>query len=125
LSHPISNPNEIVTLIDGSLDKILDKKAKYRLTGVVLAGLVSNEDKQSDLFGSVLKTKGISKIYEAIDGIDKKFGKHTVFIGSSFRAITGKQYGGERSEDTDRKQNLFKGENKRQRVGIPMMGDVN
>jgi hypothetical protein len=53
-----------------------------------------------------------------------KYGKHTVFLGSSFAAMQGSQHTGERAELPRRQTMLLKGEGKRRRLGIPMLGEV-
>jgi hypothetical protein len=63
-------------------------------------------------------------VYEAIDQLDAKYGKYTVFLGSSFAAIQGNQHAGDRAELPRRRQMLLKGEGKRKRLGIPMLGEV-
>ena len=56
--------------------------------------------------------------------IDTKYGKHTVFLGSSFLALRGAQHAGERAEKPRREGMRFKGEGERQRLGLPMIGEV-
>ncbi len=67
----------------------------------------------------------MKKLYQSIDEINEKFGKHTVFLGTSFAAHDNPQHAKERGDQPERKKLLLKGENKRQRIGIPMfMGKV-
>src|SRR5262245_28801612 len=57
---------------------------------------------------------------------ERDFGKHTLFLGSSFLAQKVVQHAGTRNDAPERTRQLFKGETKRQRLGIPMfMGEVN
>jgi hypothetical protein len=55
-----------------------------------------------------------------MDHMREKYGKHTVFLGSSFLAHKFGQHLGDRGDEPQRKQKLFKGETKRKRFGIPM-----
>jgi hypothetical protein len=64
------------------------------------------------------------RVYEAIDGLDAKYGKHTVFLGSSFAAMKGQQHEGSRAELPRRRSMLLKGEGERRRLGIPLWGEV-
>jgi hypothetical protein len=96
----------------------------YRLTGVVLSGLRGEGDAQLDLFGEALRAEKVRQVYMAVDQIDTKYGKHTVFLGSSFAAIRGAQHTGGRAEPPRRQDILFRGEGQRQRLGIPLMGEV-
>ncbi|MDT8318247.1 MAG: hypothetical protein RQ824_09720 [bacterium] len=51
----------------------------------------------------------------------KKFGKHTLCHGSSLPAKTMAQHEGERGDASERSERLFKGENKRQKLGLPLL----
>jgi DNA polymerase-4/DNA polymerase V len=124
LTRSTALPNEIILLIDKHLDLIFRPDRLYRLTGVVLSEMKSNSVQQADLFGESVKSERTSKVFDAIDKLSKRYGKHVVFLGSSFKAMTGKQYAGERAESSRRKTMLFKGEGKRKRLGIPMLGEV-
>jgi len=55
----------------------------------------------------------------------EKHGIHTVFLGASFLAHDNPQHKKARGDVPERRKPLLKGENKRQRIGIPMfMGKV-
>jgi len=61
--------------------------------------------------------------YDA-DKLDARFGKHTVFIGSSVEASHYHDALPEKGVAPRRTTLLFRGENDRQRLGIPFMGEV-
>lgn len=75
--------------------------------------------------GEAFHAKQALRLYDVVDEINKKMGKHKVYLASSMRA---NQYGlhqGERGDVPQRKSDLFLGETKRKRVGIPMFtGEV-
>jgi len=50
-----------------------------------------------------------------------KYGKHTVQHGSSLPAKQQAQHEGDRGDVPARKRGVFKGENKRQRLGLPVL----
>ena len=80
---------------------------------------------QLDLFGEVLRAERLSKVYQAVDRMREKYGKHAVFLGSSFLAQKFGQHLGERGDEPQRRRQLFRGETKRKRLAIPMfMGEV-
>ena len=79
---------------------------------------------QLDLFGEALRAERVRRIYDGIDRLDAKYGKHTVFLGSSFPAMQGQQHTSDRAELPRRQRMLLQGENDRQRLGIPLLGDV-
>jgi hypothetical protein len=49
-----------------------------------------------------------------------KYGKHTLFLGSSFLAQRHAQHDGARGAVPQRRRVLFKGESNRKRLAIPM-----
>jgi hypothetical protein len=60
-----------------------------------------------------------------VDTLREKYGKHTVFLGSSFLAHQHAQHDGARGHLPERRQHLLPGETPRKRLGIPMfMGEV-
>ena len=124
LSAPTQCPSTIIKLIDRHLDRLLENNTRYRLTGVVLSDLKVNTTLQYDLFGEVAQEVKARRVFEAIDRLDRKYGKHTVFLGSSFAALNKAQHQGERAERPQRRQNAFKGETERQRIGLPLLGEV-
>jgi hypothetical protein len=72
---------------------------------------------QPDLFGHA-EIERIEKIYAGVDALSRKYGKHTVFLGSGFRAMKGNQHLTDRGDTARRKTQLLKGETQRKRIGI-------
>ena len=66
----------------------------------------------------------MKKVYLQIDKMDEKYGKHTIFLGSSFLAMNNPAHKNERGEKVQRVQFLLKGETGRRHIGIPMLGEV-
>jgi DNA polymerase-4/DNA polymerase V len=124
LSCPTNVPSAIVPLINQHLDHVCRPKQYYRATGVVLSDLRGEGDAQLDLFGEVVRAERVRAVYTAIDKLDAKYGKHTVFLGSSFAAMQHGQHRGERAELPRRRRLLLPGEDDRKRLGIPHLGDV-
>lgn len=75
---------------------------------------------QLDLFDQSLRIDRLERVYKAVDAVKTKYGKHTLFAGTSFLAHTHAQHEGERGMRPEREQLLFKGEKMRKRLGIPM-----
>ena len=124
-THATAYPNEIIKAVDEAFRAVFNSKQLYRATGIVVYKLKTNEIKQMDLFGEAATTLKLKRLYEAVDLINDKFGKHKIFLGSSFQANHFGQHFGVRGDVPARKDNLFKGETFRKRIGIPMfMGDV-
>ena len=77
-----------------------------------------------DLFGAVLTSKAIEEVFESVDAICQRFGKHTVFLASSFQALKDAAHLGERGDVAARALNGFKGETARKRLGVAYLGEV-
>ena len=125
LSHKTSIPTELIASAKPAFDRIFRSGTLYRSTGVVLLDLESDETAQLDLFGSAAKTIEMRSLYQGVDEVRRKYGKHTLYLGSSFLANQFAQHLGERGDIPKRKETLLKGETTRKRVGIPMfLADV-
>jgi len=101
--------------------EIYRKSALYRATGVVLAGLVPENSVQLTLFDNPTRIEKLSRLYSAIDLLSGMFGKHTVQHVSSLPTMLQRQHEGDRGDVPKRKTELFKGENRRQRIGAPLL----
>jgi len=124
LSQPISTPSEILGIIRERLSEVYRPNVLYRATGIVLMELTHGDVQTIDLFGKYKEITRVNKIYEAIDALSVKYGKHTIFLGSSLKAVTEKAHAGSRGQVSERRNHLFKGETARKRLGIPFMGKV-
>jgi hypothetical protein len=76
---------------------------------------------QRGLFDDGTRVERMRKIYMAVDKISKRFGKHTLQHCSSLPAKLQAQHEGNRGDIPNRKTELFSGENKRQRLGMPLI----
>jgi DNA polymerase IV len=121
LSKPSAYPIELFELLRKGFQQIFDAKAFYRQTGVVLSGMVAENGIQYTLFDDTAKIEKMSKIYASMDKISEKYGKHTIQHGASLPTKLQAQHEGERGNVPQRKNALIKGENKRQRLGLPLL----
>jgi DNA polymerase-4/DNA polymerase V len=124
-SHATAYPHEVIRAIKEPFKEIFNPKSMYRATGIVMMKLKENIIRQPDLFGETLAIMNAKKLYEAVDQINEKFGKHKIYLASSFAANHFSQHLGERGDVPERKGILFRGETKRKRLAIPMfLGEV-
>ena len=121
LSRATAFPQDIVKAIEPAFMQLFHPEEAYRATGIVLTKLEEDTMVQLDLFGEVVRAEKLSKVYQAIDHMRDRYGKHTVFLGSSLLAQQFAQHLGARGDEPQRRRQLFKGETKRQRLGIPML----
>jgi nucleotidyltransferase/DNA polymerase involved in DNA repair len=124
-SRKTSFPHEIIEAVTPLFENLFQPQDAYRSTGVVLVKLEDDSMAQLDLFGDALRIQKFSRIYQAVDHMREKFGKHTVFLGSSFLAHRFQQHLGDRGDEPLRRRVLLKGETKRKHLDIPLfMGEV-
>lgn len=124
LPHPTNLPPTMLPAARAAFDSIFIRQKLYRATGVIFYGLVPMVV-QDDLFGTSIRTKKLARLYAGADIVCKKYGKHTLFLGTSFDAHRFGAHIYERGDEPIRKEVLFTGETKRKRIGIPMLfGDA-
>jgi DNA polymerase IV len=121
LTKPTAYPVELFKLLRQGFKPLFEQSSLYRQTGVVLSGLVSESSIQYTLFDDTTKIEKMAKIYASLDQLSQKYGKHAVQHGASLPTKLQAQHEGERGDVPKRKDALFKGENKRQRLGLPML----
>jgi len=120
LSRPSAYPADLFEKLRDGFSRIFHPLCFYRQTGVVLAGLVPDNKIQYTLFDDISKIEKMVRIYDTIDRLSDKFGKYTVHHAASLPTKLQTQHEGERGDIPKRVTNLFRGENKRQRLGLPM-----
>ncbi len=121
LNRSTAYPSELFEPLVQGFNQIYQNGIPYRLTGVVLSGLMPENRVQFSLFDDTTKIEKMAKIYTSIDELSTRFGKHTVQHASSLPVKLQMQHKGDRKDVPQRKSDLFKGENKRQRLGLPML----
>ena len=119
LSRPSAYPLELSPILKGQCDVLYRPGELYRATGVVLLDLSPDAPIQYSLFEDPLRAERVRSIYEAVDGLNGKYGKHTLHLGGSHAIeVRGK---GKRGEATAREQILLEGETGRCHLGIPIL----
>jgi DNA polymerase-4 len=121
LSRPTAFPVELFGPLRRGFEQVYRPRTLYRQTGVVLAGLVSEAGTQYTLFDDAAKIEKMAKIYECVDELSRKFGKHALQHAASLPTKLQAQHEGGRGDVPERRGNLLKGENKRQHLGLPML----
>jgi DNA polymerase-4/DNA polymerase V len=121
LTRPTAYPADLFGLLREGFKRIFTFESFYRQTGIVLAGLVSQAGLQYTLFDDPSRIEKMSKIYHAVDKLSKTYGKYTVHHAASLPTKIQAQHEGERGDVPIRATDLFRGENKRQRLGAPLL----
>jgi DNA polymerase-4 len=121
LTRPTAYPVELIGPLREMFGRLFRTATPYRQTGIVLAGLVPEHSVQYSLFDDPARIGKMAQIYSTIDEIAEKFGKHTIQHASSLPTKLQAQHEGERGDVPIRRDNLFKGENRRQRLSLPLL----
>jgi DNA polymerase-4/DNA polymerase V len=124
LAHPTSAPQDILKAVEEYYPNLFRKNTEYRASGITLMKLVGEGEVQMDLFGAVKKSEGLTRIFESVDELSERYGKHVLFLGSSMDALTKRAHTGPRGDAPLRNDNLFLGETKRRHLSLPMLGEV-
>ena len=73
----------------------------------------------------MLRLQRLSHLYESVDTLREKYGKHMVFLGASFLAHTQAQHDGARGLLPKLQRDRLPGETRRKWLGIPLfIGEV-
>ncbi|MEK7602048.1 MAG: DNA polymerase IV [Patescibacteria group bacterium] len=128
LAHPTSNPHELIEALKPSFLKVFRKGTTYRATGITLTGLHEAREVQLDLFSDPGKVEGTARIFENVDTLNERYGRHSVYLGSSMKAIeAGKAAAGGRgmgSMSKKRSDALFTGKEREKIFPLPYLGEV-
>lgn len=124
LSHASCVPQDIVRVVQEHFPKVFRAGELYRATGVTLMRLEDADTTQLDLFGAVMRSKAVEQVFESVDAVCAKYGKHTIFLASSHSAMTHSAHAGERGEVPESATRSFRGESARRRLGVAYLGEV-
>lgn len=121
LDTPTAYPAHLFEALRKGFGDLYRPRCLYHQTGVVLAGLVPMNSIQYTLFDNIPKIKKMARIYDAVDKVSKKFGKHTIQHAASLPVKRQAQHEGERGDVSWRKKGLLEGEGARKRLGLPLL----
>lgn len=124
LPAPTDVPYEVIRVMMLAFHEVFRAGERYRGTEVVLGDIIPREADNADLFGGGEQRRAIGEVLRAVDTLDRRFGKHTVYFGGSASALRSPQHAGARGRAPERMRTLFRGEDRRKRLGIPFLGEV-
>jgi DNA polymerase-4/DNA polymerase V len=119
LPHPSASPTELSATLIELFDELYRSGRLYRATGVVLSELVDSNPLQFPLFENAKRIITHERLFEAVDTLSERFGKHTVFISDGLKIP--KQHEGSRGKVPVRRTELLPGETFRQHVKLPLL----
>jgi len=81
--------------------------------------LIQDTQVQYSLFEDPIRAEKIRELYEAVDVLSGRYGKHTLHLGASHPIeVRGK---GRRGTPTVREQTQLYGETRRKLIGLPLL----
>jgi DNA polymerase-4 len=87
LARATNLPSDILPVIEARLESLIRPGEIYRTTGITLADLTEHAERQPDLFSDPKKLAGKSRVYEKVDELEERYGRNTIYLASSMRAI--------------------------------------
>lgn len=87
LTIPTADPGELLRYIEKRFDEVYVSGVLYRATGITIRSLVSEVAQMDDLFGATHAHREREGILQTLDQVNHKYGRHTMFLASSFQAL--------------------------------------
>jgi nucleotidyltransferase/DNA polymerase involved in DNA repair len=87
MSVALDDPREFVRLIAEHFNSVFVAGVEYRATGFSLYGITPQDATIPDLFGESARVEQESGLLKAMDRINRKYGRHTVYLGASAQAL--------------------------------------
>lgn len=122
MSVPLSDPREFLRVVQEHFDSVFEAGTLYRATGFGMYGIVPEEAIVPDLFGEAVRVEGESRILRVVDAVNRKYGRHTLYLAASAGAIA-------REEERYRQKRMKKRErlaldidHRKKTLNIPYLG---
>jgi len=119
LNRSTNSTLEAIPLIRVLFDRTFKAGCEYRSTMIVLGAFEDDRSEQYELFEDRLKIEAVRRITEAVDAVNRKYGKHTVASGSCL--YLDRKTASARDDLPDRRSIMVKGENTKQRLAFPRL----
>ena len=119
ISRPCACPLEFSGILRDLFHTCYRPGELYRATGVILLDLIADGNVQYTLFDDPVRAEKIRDVYAVADELARKFGKHTVHLGSTH--LMEKLGKGRRGAPTVREQTQLKGETFRRHLALPLL----
>lgn len=111
----LSTPAEMLREIEKHFHKVYATEILYRASGVTLRELVPDTSVTADLFGEFHRVDAQKQAIGALDSINRRYGRTTIYLGSSMRA---------QSSEAGRRSFLLSGPQWKKSLDIPYLGVV-
>lgn len=122
MSIPLNDPREFLRLIEAHFDSVYVPGTMYRASGFGLYSITSEHAIMPDLFGESVRVESQSKLIEAMDSLNRKYGKHTLHLGVSHEAVADEDERQKERRKRSRPRVAMPIEQKRKTINIPYLG---
>lgn len=120
LPFQTASPIDIAPLVEKLFSQLIRASEQYRASGIVLACLKGEQAYQQSLFlYERVAHERSHRLFQSIDALDERYGKHTVQLGRSFIARKKGSHEGVRNVKPIRSTIRLFGETVRQRLSYP------
>lgn len=115
----LDTPTDMLREIAARFDEVYATEIPYRASGITLRSLKTDDAVTSDLFGRYEEAARKSDAFVALDSVNRKHGRNTLYLGSSMQAFVAPERGYQK-----RMQGAFirAGASKRKSIEIPFLG---
>jgi hypothetical protein len=86
MSIPLSDPREFLRLVESHFDSIFEAGTMYRATGFGLYSITAEHAIMPDLFGDSARVETAQPLLDAMDALNRKYGRQTLYLGASLQA---------------------------------------
>lgn len=118
----LSDATELLRAITLVFDEVYDERIVYRASGITLRLLLADTRKTYDLFGEVKAEEERSDgTLRAVDAMNQRYGRHTVFLASSLKAVSQRE---ESLASREGRRTRMPVEARRKTLNIPYLGKV-
>lgn len=87
LPYSVSTPGEILKYAKRHFHTLFEKDVMYRATGITVSQLSRVQESTLNLFSEKVLDATASRIYESVDHLNRRYGRETIFLGSSLGAV--------------------------------------
>lgn len=83
----LDTPPRMLECINERFDEVYATDIPYRASGVTLRSLKTEGAVTPDLFGMFVEEDGKRETFRVLDSVNKKYGRNTMYLGSSMNAL--------------------------------------
>lgn len=122
MAIPLSDPREFLRLVEAHFDSVHVPGTTYRATGFGMYGITPEHAAMPDLFGDTERVAKESPVLRVLDALNHKYGRHTLYLGASARALAAEVQAGARKRLRQRPKLALDIDHRKKSLNIPYLG---